>query len=210
VKQSLLSYDTKGDMPKLTVKPASDRLYNELLATAFDGRGRNARYRQSQLFFLQNRLKTDLQKLRTAIKQDTSSADENIEAELAMSLDGIRRLYQDIDFEQSIQEEFRITRKKDNTERRIPYGVVVLKPTLHTRYFSIISALAAAFAAGNVVLLEIRGWSLGSSAFACEYVVAGLICSKSSWSLACVRLTNIFGRSSKYSTMPLASLPRPG
>ncbi|KAK5047266.1 hypothetical protein LTR84_006788 [Exophiala bonariae] len=143
-------------MPKLNVKPASDRLYNELLATAFDGRGRNARYRKSQLFFLHSHLRTDLEKIRAAIKQDRCSADADVGVELALSLNAIRRLYQDIDFNHSIQEEFRITRNENNAERRIPYGVVVLKPTLRTRFFSIISALAAAFAAGNVVLLELE------------------------------------------------------
>ncbi|KAJ9633569.1 hypothetical protein H2204_006952 [Knufia peltigerae] len=140
----------------MVVQPASERLYNELLDTASDGRGRNARYRQNQILFLHNQLRVDLEKIRTAIKKDTSSTEADIDIELGLSLNAVRRMYEGVDFNKSLEDEFRIAKNSDNIERRIPYGVVLIRPTQHTRFFSIISALAAAFAAGNVVLLELE------------------------------------------------------
>lgn len=143
-------------MAKVAVRPASQEVYNEVLATAFDGRGRNARYRQHQLFFLHSHLRTDHEKIRKAIKEDTSSTEASVDVEFGLALNAIRSLYAEINFEQSVKDEFMIARNSDNTRRRIPYGVIVLRPTTHTRFFSIVSTIATAFAAGNVVLLEVR------------------------------------------------------
>lgn len=160
----------------MVVQPASERLYNELLDTASDGRGRNARYRQNQILFLHNQLRVDLEKIQTAIKKDTSSTEADIDIELGLSLNAVRRMYEGVDFNKSLEDEFRIAKKSDNIDRRIPYGVVLIRPTLHTRFFSIISALAAAFAAGNVVLLEVRAlhFLLYRSFISCSYVVTDM------------------------------------
>ena len=58
-------------------------------------------------------------------------------------------------FEKSIEEEYIISHNKGNLQRRVPYGLVFIRPQMHTRFFSIISAVAAAIAAGNCVLLEV-------------------------------------------------------
>lgn len=143
-------------MAKVAVQEPNRELYSSLLAAAIDGRARNARYRQHQLYFLHDFLRRNSGKIQAAILKDTSCPQAEVDIELGTSLSVVRKLYDQINFEKSIKDEFLIARNKDNTERRIPYGVVLIRPTLHSRFFSIISATAAAFAAGNVVLLEVK------------------------------------------------------
>lgn len=142
-------------MAKPLVQAASRELYANLLSTAHDGRGRNARYRQNQLYFLHKFLRTNTDKIRSAIKKDTSPTESELDIELGLSLAVIRNFYEKINFKQSIVDEYRVAKNQDNSQARIPYGIVLLRPTAHTRFYSIISATATALAAGNVVLLEV-------------------------------------------------------
>lgn len=142
-------------MARPLVQSAGDELYASLLSTSHEGRGRTPRYRQSQLLFMHKYLQTNVDRIRTAIKRDTTTTESQVDVEVAMSLAVIRRLYDQIDFKETIKDEFRIAREENNLDARIPYGIVLLRPATHTRFFSIISAAAAALAAGNVVLLEV-------------------------------------------------------
>lgn len=142
-------------MAKPIVQSSNDDLYSVLLSTSQDGRARNLRYRQHVLLFMHNFLRKNVDRIQTCIKQDIAATQSEVDVEIAMSLAVIRRFYDQIDFNKAIKDEFRISRKEDNPLSRIPYGIVLIRPTTHTRFFSIISAAAAALAAGNVVLLEV-------------------------------------------------------
>ena len=142
-------------MAKPTTGPANNELYSTLLASARDGRGRTARYRQHQLQFLHRFLRNKAEVIRSAIGRDACATEFEIETEFGMSLAAVRKLYNHIDFSKSFKDEFRIARHEDNPDARVPHGIVLVRPTLHTRFFSIISALATAFAAANMVLLEV-------------------------------------------------------
>ena len=143
-------------MARPAVQPANEELYGSLLSTAQDGRGRTPRYRQHHLLFMHDFLRKNVDQIRTAIKQDGSTIDSEIDAEIALTLATVRGLYDQIDFNKTLRDEMRIARGEDNPDARIPYGIVLLRPTTHTRFFSIISAAATALAAGNVVLVEVR------------------------------------------------------
>ena len=143
-------------MARPTVQIADDQLCLSLLSTAHEGRGRAPRYRQHHLLFMHDFLRKNVDQIRTAIKQDAFTTDSEIDAEIALALAAVRRLYEQIDFKKCLRDEMRIARGEDNLDARIPYGIVLLRPTKHTRFFSIISAAATALAAGNVVLVEVR------------------------------------------------------
>lgn len=142
-------------MARPTVQTANDALYASLISTAQEGRGRSPRYRQLQLLFMHDFLRKDAARIRTAIQRDSYTTDSETNAEIALALAAVRDLYDQIDFKKTIRDEMRIARGEDNPDARIPYGIVLLRPTTHTRFFSIISAAATALAAGNVVLLEV-------------------------------------------------------
>ena len=137
------------------IKPPRDETHGDLLAAALDGRGRNARYRQNQLYFLHSMLRNNSDKARAAISEDTSCTEAEIDMELGMSMEAVKKLYDGISFEKSMEDEFRVVRKKDDMERRVPYGIVLLRPMVHTRFFCVVSVIASAFATGNGVLLEV-------------------------------------------------------
>lgn len=137
------------------IRAAGEELYANLISSAQEGRGRSPRYRQNQLLFMHDFLRTNVDRIRTAIARDTTTTDSYVDIEIALSLAVVRRLYEKVDFKKAISDEFRVARGEDNADARIPYGVVLIRPTSHTRFFSIISAAATALAAGNVVLLEV-------------------------------------------------------
>ncbi len=135
--------------------PANSELYKILLGSAKDGRGRNARYRQNQLLCLHKCLRANAEVIREAIRRDASATELEIDTEFGLSLVAIRKLFGQINFPKYLKDEYRIARHEDNPEARVPHGIVLVRPPLHTRFFSIVAALATAFAAGNVVLLEV-------------------------------------------------------
>ena len=143
-------------MARPTVQTADHQLYVSLLSTAHEGRGRAPRYRQHHLLFMHDFLRKNVDQIRTAIKQDAFMTHSDVDAEIALALTAVRGLYEQIDFKESLRDEMRIARGEDNQDARVPYGIVLLRPTKHTRFFSIISAAATALAAGNVVLVEVR------------------------------------------------------
>ena len=143
-------------MARPTVQTANDELYASLISTAKDGRGRAPRYRQHHLLFMHDFIRQNVDQIRTAIKQDSLPTDSETDAEIGAALAVVRRLYDQIDFSKTLRDEMRITRGEDNPDARIPYGIVLLRPTKHTLFFSIIAAAATALAAGNVVLVEVR------------------------------------------------------
>ena len=147
-------------MAKPTVGPASDKLYNILRGSARDGRGRNARYCQNQLLYLHNFVRANIKAVRSAIHADTSATKLEIDTELGISLAAIRKLYDQINIPRCLKDEYRLARHEDNPEARVPYGIVIVRPAVHTRFFAIVAALATAFAAGNVVLLEVCSFSV--------------------------------------------------
>lgn len=142
-------------MVKPTVSTDINELHVILLSSARDGRGRNARYRQNQLHYLHSFLRENAESILTAIGRDSIATKVEADVEYNMSLAAVGKLYNEIDFAKSLEDEYRIAKHEDNIEARIPYGVVLIRPTLHNRFFSIITAVATALAAGNMVLLEV-------------------------------------------------------
>lgn len=77
------------------------------------------------------------------------------ELEFSLAVSAVRQHYDAIDFDSAISNEYRIARNQNNIERRVGHGVVVIRPTTHTRFYSIISAVACSIAAGNTFILEV-------------------------------------------------------
>lgn len=71
-------------------------------------------------------------------------------------MDVLRQSYDSLDFEKELKEEYSITNGDDNLSRRVGVGIVLIRPTSHTRLYSVVAPVCAAIAAGNCVLLEVR------------------------------------------------------
>jgi acyl-CoA reductase-like NAD-dependent aldehyde dehydrogenase len=129
-----------------------------LRAAAIDGRTTNIRYRQNELQSLHAALRNDAESICAAIQNDwqSSGANAESEAEYYLAMDAVAHFYEVLDFDKALKDEYMISTGEDNPNRRVGKGVVVIRPTNHTRFYSVICPLAAAIAAGNCVCLEVR------------------------------------------------------
>ena len=132
-----------------------------LRAAVIDGRTDNFRYRQTELHSLHAALRNSADAIVAAISKDScgeSSKEISVEAwaEYCLTMDAITRLYKSLNFEQSMKDEYQLANGIDNTGRQIGKGLVVIRPTNHTRFYSTICPLVTAIAAGNCACLEVR------------------------------------------------------
>ncbi len=133
---------------------------DRLRAAVIDNRVENVRYRQNELQSLHQVLRENSDKLRLAITRDShgdhaTEASLEAEAEYSHVLTVIREFYLSLDFEQSIRDEYLLANAADNPSRRVGKGLVFIKPTLHTRLYSILCPITAAITAGNCVCLQV-------------------------------------------------------
>lgn len=135
---------------------ASDEAAIERLQiTAVDGRAENGRFRQDQLHSLHGALRQEAGRICAALQADSNSSAAEVETEFYLAMEAIRHFYETLDFEKTLKDEYSVTQGKDNVNRRVGVGIVVIRPTSHTRFYSIVNPLAAAIAAGNCALLEV-------------------------------------------------------
>ena len=134
----------------------SDSAIAQLQATALTARCHNSFFRQKQLKALHDALRQDSNAIKDAIKSDTRVSEQEATAEVALSLHIVKEHYASIDPAKELETEYRVSKGKDAPDQTQPWGVVYLEPQQnHTPFFSIISALSAALAAGNCVALKV-------------------------------------------------------
>ncbi|KAJ5122211.1 aldehyde dehydrogenase PutA [Penicillium atrosanguineum] len=136
---------------------ATPRLFPQILAAEIDGRAHNVQYRQVQFNRLQSNIVLQTDELTQALLEWTGHTLEEVRAEICLALDEIRTHYDSLDAEKNLQEEYSIFHGKDFREGKRGVGIVYIVPIGHTIFFSAISAIAAALAAGNCVILELKG-----------------------------------------------------
>lgn len=121
-----------------------------------DGRTENIRYRQNQLQSLHAALRSEADALCGALAQDARASSAEVETEFYLTMDAVRHFYDALDFDAEHKQEYLpVTEGRDNATRRVGVGLVVIRPTTHTRLYSIVTPLAAAISAGNCVILEV-------------------------------------------------------
>lgn len=137
------------------MSPELDRAFPRLRATVIDNRLENLRWRQNQIHALHAALRTNVDLICEAISQDVSSSVEVAEKEFYLTMDALRQVYETLDFEQSIKDQSLVKLGKDNLGRRVPFGLVAIRPVEHSRLYSVTGPVVAALAAGNCILLEV-------------------------------------------------------
>jgi acyl-CoA reductase-like NAD-dependent aldehyde dehydrogenase len=137
---------------------SSETNFELLQAAAIDERTSNVRYRQNELQSLHAVLRSNADAICNAIKKDSQNriSDSISESEYYLAMDAITHFYEELDFDKALITEYLISTGADNPNRRVGNGIVIIRPTTHTRVYSIICPLAAAIAAGNCVCLEVR------------------------------------------------------
>ncbi|CAL3967004.1 unnamed protein product [Diplocarpon coronariae] len=148
---------------------------DQLRAAVIDGRTRNIRYRQNELQSLHLSLRDSVDKIRPAISRDLGGDAKASESEYYLTLNAVSEFYKPLDLSVALENEYLIAKGSDNSSQRVGKGLVIIRPTTHTRFYSIICPLAAAIAAGNclgdssleidVVLKELLPQALDSDTF---------------------------------------------
>ncbi|ORY71829.1 Aldehyde/histidinol dehydrogenase [Pseudomassariella vexata] len=127
-----------------------------LQMAVIDGRTENIRYRQTQLRNLHSALRNEAASMCSALAKDSQTSNAEVETEYYLAMEAVRHFYDSLNFEEEYMKKYSITNGKDNTSRRLGVGLVVIRPTSHTRFYSIITPLAAAISAGNCIVLELE------------------------------------------------------
>lgn len=134
-----------------------DAALERLLTAVSESRTSPARHRQQQLQRLHETLVSAATPLSAALARDSPRhTPAEIEAEFSLAADAVRHFYDSIDVAAEHDEEYAVARGKNSPSRRVPVGLVLIKPSKHTRLFSAVSAVAAAIAGGNCVILEVN------------------------------------------------------
>jgi acyl-CoA reductase-like NAD-dependent aldehyde dehydrogenase len=128
--------------------------FSAIRAAATDGRLENVRYRQDQLQKLHTKLSSAASDFIDALKSNGSQHGD-AEQEVATALSCLVVHYESLDFEQSIKDEYRVSCGQDFANKRIPVGIVSIKPGRFTPFFSVVSPLCAAIAGGNCVIIQV-------------------------------------------------------
>lgn len=142
---------------RTTMAGNADAAVADLLATARSARCHNAFFRQQQLKFLHDLLRSNAAQIVAAIEQDSPVTNAEATTEVAVVLNIVKEHHAAIDPKKELEEEYRVAKGRDALDRTTPWGVVYVEPSLvHTPLFSVVSPLAAALAAGNCVVMKVR------------------------------------------------------
>ncbi|KAH7146515.1 hypothetical protein EDB81DRAFT_883923 [Dactylonectria macrodidyma] len=147
-----------------TYETSEAAVSDRLRASLVDQRAYNVRYRQKQLHLLHAALREHASIIPDLIANDSGHNHDDSELEFCATLVTINTLYEQLDFDRTLEQEYAVSRNQSNSSCRIPHGIVLIRPGTHNIFFSILSAVAAALAAGNCIILEIdtNATSLGS------------------------------------------------
>lgn len=129
--------------------------FARILAANVDGRTQNTRYRQAQFHRLQSVLVEHVAEIQDAIRADSGHTQQEIRAEIVLALQELRTHYTSLSLQKDLEVEYRIANGQDNPDNVAGVGIVYIVPSIHTLFFSVISALTAALAAGNCIVLEV-------------------------------------------------------
>jgi acyl-CoA reductase-like NAD-dependent aldehyde dehydrogenase len=127
-----------------------------VLTTALEGRMKDLRTRQRILQELHVKLTENVEELVSATAEDDRISREEAQVVVSAGLFELRAHYNRLNLKDELDAEYSIARKKSCLDKRVPFGIVYVIPEVYTAFFSIITALSAAIAAGNCVVIEVR------------------------------------------------------
>jgi acyl-CoA reductase-like NAD-dependent aldehyde dehydrogenase len=130
--------------------------FEVLRGSATEGRAENVRYRQNELYSLHSTLRENAKPIYEAIIKDYPGSTLTVETEFFMAMDAVRISYEKLDFDRSMSEEYSVKFGKDNRERRSAQGLVAVRPSRHSRFYSVVTPLVAALEAGSCIIVEVR------------------------------------------------------
>ncbi|KAM0435865.1 hypothetical protein ACHAPT_002756 [Fusarium lateritium] len=123
-------------------------------SAAIDGRTLNPFYRKTQLRQLHSTLADNAAKIQEAIRNDTNHRPAEVKGEYWLALQCIADAFALIDPQKCLEDEYAIAQGRDDPDAQSPVGIVVIEPSSHAFFYSLITALVPALAAGNCVIIQ--------------------------------------------------------
>ncbi|KAK7890537.1 hypothetical protein LTR67_007745 [Exophiala xenobiotica] len=129
----------------------SSGAYSRIEISCLEGRAQSIRLRQKLLHSLYNGLKSSTSALKEAIAADSGNGEAEVALELALTISELRTHYDTLNVEEDLKEQ----RSPENLNATTNIGIIYVIPTKQNLFYSVISALTAALAAGNCVIVEL-------------------------------------------------------
>ncbi|KAI6767460.1 hypothetical protein HG530_005469 [Fusarium avenaceum] len=123
-------------------------------AAAIDGRVHNPFYRKDQLRNLHSALADNAVQIQDAIAKDTRHQPAEVKVEYWLALQVIAEAYNSINPEKELENEYSVTKGRDDTTSREPIGIAVVEPSAHAFFYGLIAALTPALVAGNCIVVQ--------------------------------------------------------
>jgi len=134
-------------------------MFERVQAAAVDGRQENVFWRQIELQKLYKGLTQKSASIQAAIVKDSATTRQEAKLEFVQALLSVKRRHAELQPDRERTEEYSIANGKDSPNARRPYGLVYIVPTTHTMFYSIVTAISAAIAAGNCCVVEVSALS---------------------------------------------------
>ena len=128
---------------------------DRVLATAMEGQAQSLRYLEQQLSRLHAALTKASSEIQSAIQTDTKQSRSEAELQYALTLGTVASFFSESSFETLLQTEYSLARRENAPNNRTAFGAVYIVPSMYNLVYSCVTAVAAAIAAGNCIILEV-------------------------------------------------------
>lgn len=132
-----------------------DSSVDRIFSAAIEGQAQSLRFIQQQLSKLHEALTKASNEIRAAIQNDTKQSTAEAEIQYTLTLENVASFFAEANFESALKSEYRLARAENASDNLAPFGSVYIVPSTYNLVFSCVTAVAAAVAAGNCVVLEV-------------------------------------------------------
>jgi acyl-CoA reductase-like NAD-dependent aldehyde dehydrogenase len=133
---------------------------DRVLASAIEGQAQSLRFIQRQLSKLHTALVQASLDIQASTTKESSITASEAEIQYSQLLNNVKELFVDSDFGSALQSEYRVAKSENAPGNLSPYGTVYIVPSNFNLVYSTVTAVAAAIAAGNCVILEVSALRL--------------------------------------------------
>ncbi|KAI1626437.1 aldehyde dehydrogenase PutA [Exophiala viscosa] len=125
--------------------------FSRIEISSLEGRAQSTRLRQKLFHSLHTTLGSSEKTIKDAILADSGYSKSEVNLEYALAISDLRKHYASVDLEQDLKAQKAVENLKATTN----VGIVYIVPAKQNLFYCVISALTAALAAGNCVVVEL-------------------------------------------------------
>ncbi|KAH8799725.1 aldehyde dehydrogenase PutA [Xylogone sp. PMI_703] len=125
--------------------------FSRIEISILEGRAQSTRLRQKLFHSLHEVLKSLEIEVKDAILADTGYSESEVTLEYSLTISELRTHYASLNLEEDLKSQ----RSLENLDATTDVGIVYIIPSQQNLFYSSVSALTAALAAGNCVILEL-------------------------------------------------------